>query len=308
MGFDDEVGFDMKLGQLRSFVAVAETGGLAAAARRVGRTPSAVSMSLKQLEETLGGSLFEGERKGRLTPLGEHCLLVARRMVEDHEAGQEEMLRFAAGGDGEIRIAAVPSAACGVIADALARHSGAAAKDGIGVRLELRDGDSNAVAAAVAGGVADIGVAQRPAEGLGLSFEPLISEAYSILFPPGHPRAEDQTPVRWAELEGEDVVTSPLMEALIPPQHRVALRHARARALTLLSVGAAVRAGLGLSAAPLLAAGRILSDLPSVPLAEDTSRRSLYLISRAEGTLSPAAEAFVGHLRDAAGPPPVIPA
>jgi DNA-binding transcriptional LysR family regulator len=128
----------MKLGQLRSFVAVAETGALAAAARRVGRTPSAVSMSLKQLEETLGGSLFEGERKGRLTPLGEHCLQVARRMVEDHEAGQEEMLRFAAGGDGEVRIAAVPSAACGLVAAALALHRAASVKDGIGVRAWRR--------------------------------------------------------------------------------------------------------------------------------------------------------------------------
>lgn len=290
----------MKLGQLRSFVAVAETGGLAAAARRVGRTPSAVSMSLKQLEETLGGSLFEGERKGRLTPLGEHCLQVARRMVEDHEAGQEEMLRFAAGGDGEVRIAAVPSAACGLVASALALHHAVAAKDGIGVRLELRDGDSQAVATAVAGGIADIGVAQKPAEGLGLSFEPLLMEAYAVLFPPGHPRAGNTTPVRWSDLEGETIVTSPLMETLVPAQHRLALRHARTRALTLLSVGAAVRAGLGVSAAPMLAAQRILSDLPRAPLAEDASRRSLFLICRAEGTLSPASEAFVTHLRAAA--------
>ena len=297
----------MKLGQLRSFVAVAETGGLAAAARRVGRTPSAVSMSLKQLEETLGGSLFEGERKGRLTPLGEHCLQVARRMVEDHEAGQEEMLRFAAGGDGEIRIAAVPSAACGVVAAALALHREASKNGGIGVRLELRDGDSHAVATAVAGGIADIGVAQRPAEGLGLTFEPLVSESYCMLFPPGHPRADAPGPVRWSDLEGETFVTSPLMEALAPPEHRVALRHAQARALTVLSVGAAVRAGLGLSAAPMPAARQILSDLPSAPLAEDVSRRSLFLIRRAEGTLSPASDAFVGHLRAAAGPPPLIP-
>lgn len=293
----------MNLGQLRSFVAVAEAGALAAAARRVGRTPSAVSMSLKQLEETLGGSLFEGERKGRLTPLGEHCLQVARRMVEDHEAGQEEMLRFAAGGDGEVRIAAVPSAACGLVAAALALHRATSVKDGIGVRLELRDGDSQMVAASVAGGVVDIGVAQKPAEGLGLSFAPLIQEAYAILFPPGHPRAADPAPVGWAELEGETLVTSPLMEALMPPEHRIALRHARTRALTLLSVGAAVRAGLGVSVVPVLAARRILSDLPCVPLAEDASRRSLYLIGRAAGTLSPASQAFVTHLRAAAGSP-----
>lgn len=291
----------MKLGQLRAFVAVAETGGLAAAAKRVARTPSAVSMSLKQLEESLGGPLFEGERKGRLTPLGEHCLKVARRMVEDHDAAVEEMLRYAAGGDGEIRVAAVPSAACGVVAEALARHrEEAERRGGIGVRIDLRDGDSNAVAQAVAVGAVEIGVAQRPAEGLGLSFEPLMAEPYAVLLPPGHPLATETGPLGFDDFASEDLVTSPLLEAVAPPQRRVALRHAKARAVTLLSVGAAVRAGFGLSVAPWIAAERILSDLPRRPLRQETTLRRLYVLRRDGGTLSPAAESFVQHLREIA--------
>lgn len=292
---------ELKLGQLRAFVAVAETGGLAAAARRVERTPSAVSMSLKQLEENLGGPLFEGERKGRLTPLGEHCLSVARRMVEEHQAGVEEMLRFAAGGHGEIRLAAVPSAACGIAAEAMRRHRLRAAEEpGIGVRVEIRDGDSDAVAAAVASGAVEIGVAQRPAQGLGLSFEALVAEKFCILFPPDHPRAGEAAPVSIEELEHEVFVTSPLVEAIMPERMRLALRHARARALTLLSVGAAVRAGLGISIAPEIAAKRIISDLPRAPLAGELTPRRLYILRREGGTLSPAAEGFVQRLREAA--------
>ena len=258
-------------------------------------------MSLKQLEENLGGPLFEGERKGRLTPLGEHCLSVARRMVEEHQAGVEEMLRFAAGGHGEIRLAAVPSAACGLVAEALRRHRLTSADEpGIGVRLEMRDGDSDMVAAAVAAGVVEIGVAQRPAQGLGLQFEALAAEKLCVLYPPEHPRAGAPGPATFAELEGEEFVTSPLTEAVAPERMRIALRHAKARALTLLSVGAAVRAGLGISIAPEIAARRIISDLPRTPLDGDLPVRRLYLLRREGGTLSPAAEGFVQRLREAA--------
>ncbi|MEP3199376.1 MAG: LysR family transcriptional regulator [Lentilitoribacter sp.] len=67
---------------LRSFVAVAESGGVTRAAGFLHLTQSAVSMQLKRLEELLGLSLFD--RTGRsiaLTASGEQLLVYARRMV-----------------------------------------------------------------------------------------------------------------------------------------------------------------------------------------------------------------------------------
>lgn len=67
---------------LRSFVAVAESGGVTRAAGFLHLTQSAVSMQLKRLEELLGLSLFD--RSGRtiaLTASGEQLLVYARRMV-----------------------------------------------------------------------------------------------------------------------------------------------------------------------------------------------------------------------------------
>ena len=49
----------VKLEHLGVFVAVAEAGELQRAAAHLRRTPAALSMTLKQLEEALGGSLFE---------------------------------------------------------------------------------------------------------------------------------------------------------------------------------------------------------------------------------------------------------
>jgi DNA-binding MarR family transcriptional regulator len=61
---------------LRSFVAIAETGSFtAAAANRIYRTPSAVSMQIKRLEEQLGVSVFlRDARNVALTHDGEVLL------------------------------------------------------------------------------------------------------------------------------------------------------------------------------------------------------------------------------------------
>ena len=67
---------------LRSFVAVADSGGVTRAAGFLHLTQSAVSMQLKRLEELLGLDLFD--RSGRsiaLTASGEQLLVYARRMV-----------------------------------------------------------------------------------------------------------------------------------------------------------------------------------------------------------------------------------
>ena len=67
---------------LRTFVAIADTGGFTAAADVVGRTQSAVSMQMKRLEESVGSPLFQ--RRGRgisLTITGETLLSRGRRVL-----------------------------------------------------------------------------------------------------------------------------------------------------------------------------------------------------------------------------------
>ncbi|WP_192966129.1 LysR family transcriptional regulator [Phycobacter azelaicus] len=73
---------NLDLTTLRSFVAVADNGGVTRAAGFLHLTQSAVSMQLKRLEELLGLDLLD--RSGRtiaLTPSGEQLLGYARRMV-----------------------------------------------------------------------------------------------------------------------------------------------------------------------------------------------------------------------------------
>ncbi|MBP2558910.1 DNA-binding transcriptional LysR family regulator [Neorhizobium galegae] len=67
---------------LRTFVAIAETGNFSTAADAVLRTPSAVSMQIKKLEEQLKTVLFlRDARSVSLTQHGEMLLSYARRML-----------------------------------------------------------------------------------------------------------------------------------------------------------------------------------------------------------------------------------
>jgi DNA-binding transcriptional LysR family regulator len=67
---------------MRSFLAVADTGSVTAAADRVGRTQSAVSMQIRRLEDSLGQPLFHRLPRGvTLTGRGEQLLPYARRVT-----------------------------------------------------------------------------------------------------------------------------------------------------------------------------------------------------------------------------------
>jgi LysR family transcriptional regulator, low CO2-responsive transcriptional regulator len=125
----------MTLSQLRTFLAVAETGSVRAAAQQLVVTQAAVSASLGALQKSLGVRLLRPDGRGlRLTNAGEAYAGYVRRILGLlDEAG----LAAAAAADperGELRIAAVTTAAeqilPGLLGGFRARHPQ------IGVRLE----------------------------------------------------------------------------------------------------------------------------------------------------------------------------
>ena len=69
--------------QLRTFIAIAETGSFTKAADVVNKTQSAVSMQMKRLEERLERPIFARDgRASKLTEDGERLLDYARRIVK----------------------------------------------------------------------------------------------------------------------------------------------------------------------------------------------------------------------------------
>ena len=88
---------DMEI--LRTFLAISETGSFSRAAQQIYRTPSAVSMQIKRLEEMLGRALFVREpRQVHLTPEGETMLGFARQLLEINDEAVGQFLSPQVGG------------------------------------------------------------------------------------------------------------------------------------------------------------------------------------------------------------------
>jgi len=107
---------------LRSFVAISETGSFTRAAERVFRSPSAISMQIKKLEETIGRSVFERDSRSiSITPDGELLLGYARRMLD---LNREAVARFRAPEvEGVVRIGAPDDFAEHTLPDILRRFA-----------------------------------------------------------------------------------------------------------------------------------------------------------------------------------------
>jgi LysR family transcriptional regulator, hca operon transcriptional activator len=91
----------VELRHLQTFLAVADAGGIALGARRLGQAQSAVSRRVRQLEHELGVALLVRGRTGtELTPAGHALAERGRPAVAAVEASVERARRRAAAGIG----------------------------------------------------------------------------------------------------------------------------------------------------------------------------------------------------------------
>lgn len=77
---------NLDLDTLRTLAVAQDLGGLAQAAARLGRTPSAISLQMKRLQDHLGVPIFRKRGRGlTLTEAGEVALKYARRILAMHD-------------------------------------------------------------------------------------------------------------------------------------------------------------------------------------------------------------------------------
>ena len=99
--------------RLRVLLAVAEHGGIAAAARALAFTPPAVSQQVAALERDIGVALVDRtQRTARLTPAGHRLAGHARAVLADLEAAEADLAGLAAADGavgGVLRVATIPT-------------------------------------------------------------------------------------------------------------------------------------------------------------------------------------------------------
>ncbi|MBX3227157.1 MAG: LysR family transcriptional regulator [Labilithrix sp.] len=225
----------------RTFHAVAQSGGFAAAARALGVSQSTISRHVARLEGRAGTPLFERSMPGKTTERGAALLDAVRPMVEV-AARADAALETASAIDGEVTITTVGEIVRWVLAPNLAPLYRAHP------RLRVTLLASNEVHS-LAGGEADVALRMaRPARGELVARR--LAVASFALFAARSLRVDRDTP--WLGVSGTLARV---------PEHRLAARALGGRAPRLLvpdidSLATAVAAGLGVAVLPRLYAAQ----------------------------------------------------
>lgn len=86
--------------------AIARNGSFAGAARELGKVPSALTYSVRQLEESLDALLFDrSSRQAELTAAGTELLTEGRRLLQEMDAVANRVQRVASGWEAQLSIA-----------------------------------------------------------------------------------------------------------------------------------------------------------------------------------------------------------
>lgn len=198
---------------LRSLLAIAEAGKLAAAAERVHVSQSALSHQIKVIESHYGTPLFDRTRGGlRFTPAGERLLGLAREVLASIHAAERDLERLKGDTRGELRIVLE----CHTCFDWLMPVMDEFRKRWPEVEVDLVAGFHADPMALMADGKTDMVIGSMPASRRGLSIAPLFRFEILAVIANEH-RLRSRRKVEAADLAGETLITYPV------PEHRIDL-------------------------------------------------------------------------------------
>lgn len=279
---------DIKLHQLRCFVAVAEAGSIRHAAPRLGRSSGAVSMTLRQLDELLEKPLFEPGGKSILTPIGGYLLQVAKEEIERHDRAIRSVLAIARNELGDIRIAAVPSFASRYLPGLV----GAYASKFPGVSITIFDDNAESILRQVENGGIDFGIAGLAGDSNTVRFSPLLEDKLGLVCCRDHDLASLDRPLEWSDVAGHPFIANGTCALIGDPAFAPILESARFVVQNTISLLALVAGGIGVTTLPGLAVPDGDDGIVFRPLPAPGTRRRIGIISPVDRTLPPAAEAF----------------
>lgn len=299
---------DLDLTTLRLFVSVCELGNIARAGERASIVGSAISKRLAQLEDQVGTPLLVRRRHGVVpSAAGQTLLEHARAMLDSAARIEHDMLNFAAGARGQVRILASVSAMTESLADDVAGFLQLPAHRNIQVDMEERV--SPEIVRGVRDGLASLGVCWDAADIGTLQSRPYRSDHLAIVLPAKHPLAGRKR-LRFDETLDFEHVSLPVNSAVqVMLQQQAAARGRQLRQRVIVTNFEAalrvVRAGLAISVVPREVAQLQAAayGLRLVPLAESWAERRFIICFRDAQLLSPAAQLLVEHLAARSSPP-----
>jgi molybdate transport repressor ModE-like protein len=300
------VNASLDVGRLRLLREVDLRGSIAAAAREVGLTPSAVSQQLTILEREAGTPLLDRSPRGvLLTGAGQALVARARSILELLEEARADLDRLTGELSGHVRIGTVASAAAALVSTAAIRLAAEHVALELTVTVaeparsidQLLNGDLDIAVVDVYDGVPvpvpDYLLATD------LCTEPLVVVSAVGALP-------GQGAVTLAELSGSSWVMPPL-DAACGQAGRFACRaegfepQVRWETADMLLLVRAVAAGHGIAVLPRLAVADNVAEIEIRPLAGPGMSRRLLALTRSSSQDRPIIRAALDELVKATG-------
>lgn len=286
----------IRLEALRAFVEVADHGNIKDASEKLYRTPSALSMTLKQIEDRLGCPLFETDRKSSLTDMGRFLYDQAVVLLRDYARAMERIEAQSKARSGRLRVASVPSVATMLLPPFLkAFLQGRPDLD-----VDLVDSDSTDVRLLVETGQVDLGIAGTGPEVSGLACEPIFRDPFRLVCRSDSLLAGKTALLDWSDLAGHPLIINESTRALPSPEFQRLARDARFSVRNVTSLLAMVSAGMGMTLLPALATVNLPASLTARPLRDPACTRTVGLYWREGKVPSPVAGLFRSEFATAA--------
>jgi DNA-binding transcriptional LysR family regulator len=276
---------------LHMFVAVAENRNFRMAAEQLGRSQSAVSMQIKQLEEQVGVSLFHRTtRRVELTSEGERLLAHARRALDEWEGGLRQIREVVDIQRGTLSIGCVPTVAATILPRALFAFQTSYP----GINVNLRELATHDLLESIRRREIDFGIGPAVEDPTEFHFELLFNEPIFALASKNF-----QLPKR-RSVDLADLCAFPvLLNSKSAELRKVLDRALLARGLNMEikfevlhthTLTALVMAGMGVGILPRIALPKFRgSKMQALPITNPTLVRSVSVISLRGQSFSPAA-------------------
>lgn len=198
----------MQIQHIRAVVAIADSGSIRAAARRLGKTQPALTKTVRQLEDELKAPVFRRTSQGVvLTEIGRAVLIRARSVAAELQRLDEEVAQLRGGQSGSVSIHVSPVGAVLIIPRAM-QHFRRIMPD---VEVKIANGLYPAALHPLREGQIDMLLGPAPAlsEARDLTVEPLLTSGLSIITRRGGRYAKARSlgellDARWIVLGGSE--------------------------------------------------------------------------------------------------------
>jgi LysR family carnitine catabolism transcriptional activator len=293
---------NITLKQVRAFLAIAQVKSFAEACELLHISQPALSITIKNLEETVGGKLIaRSTRAVALTPEGELFLPVAKRLLNDFDSAFVELHERFSLKRGNLSFAVMPSFASTLLPKKLLTFN----NQYPAVKIKVHDVIAEDAVAMVRSDKVEFAISFDPGSCDDLNFQTLFTDKFIAVFPQNHPltKLNNTEIIQWQQLSQYPFVTLQR-----PSSIRLLLDETLAKQGIFLNISfetnqlatvvQMVANNLGISIIPSLYQQQLSAlNLNYCEIDEPTISRRVGIISKRRHTLSHASSEFLKILQ-----------